>query len=567
MLSRTSIAILALAWTPEVLTLRLSHAFSSPASICGARRVGACARMQQDGARTPQEIAEMAESLESDGKLSFKEKLDKAMKESAVNPAYWNRQFVTASHVSNNVPKGSTVLELGKDAKNLYYLDGAESATLIIPPSNQKITEGPIREAAAKLNLPFSLFTEQALDTIPIQTNSFDAALCFDMLDGAPEQAAQGAVALLSSALKPGGRLLFLERSSVKMAELAREIGGCSGARLTAFVQPPRSQPPQPPGPMEPACAAAANAAPRRAPATSAPLFVPLRRSRVRDGGRFRRGRGDAARGRQEQGRAQGVQGEAAHQERRPAARRAGRQGLWRGGGAAGEEGIRKKGQAQPGGKGGGARGGGAAGAGGGAGGGAGSGGRGGGRAGGGAGGRGGGGERGAGRGVGKVSRAAAAGAARGRGAERGGGPPPRGVVSPRGLRGRQLDTSACTHAPQSAAEAARPTATASHACLGCAPRGDPPPSATRWQQYEEECDLIDQQLEDEAEAKRRAAQEMAQAAEREAAERAAEQAAADAALALAEAEAEVAAAEVAAAEAAAKAAAKRLAATKREKK
>ena len=95
----------------------------------------------------------MAESLESDGKLSFKEKLDKAMKESAVNPAYWNRQFVTASHVSNNVPKGSTVLELGKDAKNLYYLDGAESATLIIPPSNQKITEGPIREAAAKLGV------------------------------------------------------------------------------------------------------------------------------------------------------------------------------------------------------------------------------------------------------------------------------------------------------------------------------------------------------------------------------------------------------------------------------
>ena len=246
MLSRTSIAILALAWTPEVLTLRLSHAFSSPASICGARRVGACARMQQDGARTPQEIAEMAESLESDGKLSFKEKLDKAMKESAVNPAYWNRQFVTASHVSNNVPKGSTVLELGKDAKNLYYLDGAESATLIIPPSNQKITEGPIREAAAKLNLPFSLFTEQALDTIPIQTNSFDAALCFDMLDGAPEQAAQGAVALLSSALKPGGRLLFLERSSVKMAELAREIGGCSGARLTALSSPPDPSPRSP---------------------------------------------------------------------------------------------------------------------------------------------------------------------------------------------------------------------------------------------------------------------------------------------------------------------------------
>ena len=50
----------------------------------------------------------------ADDELSYKEKLEKAIKESGVNPAYWNRQFITASHIANNVPKGSIVLELGK---------------------------------------------------------------------------------------------------------------------------------------------------------------------------------------------------------------------------------------------------------------------------------------------------------------------------------------------------------------------------------------------------------------------------------------------------------------------
>ena len=89
------------------------------------------------------------EKLNPGDKLSFTEKLDQAMKESGANPAYWNRQFITASHIANNVPKGSVVLELGKDAKNLYYLSEPEAATLIIPPSTQKITEGPIREVRA----------------------------------------------------------------------------------------------------------------------------------------------------------------------------------------------------------------------------------------------------------------------------------------------------------------------------------------------------------------------------------------------------------------------------------
>eukprot|EP00966_Prymnesium_polylepis_P061771 1433736-Prymnesium_polylepis.1 len=97
--------------------------------------------------------------------------------------------------------------------------------TLIVPPSNQNIEEGPLREAAAKLNVPFVLYTERALDTIPIQPLSYDAAICMDMLDGAPENAAAGAVSLLANALKANGRLLFVERASVGMPLLARDFG------------------------------------------------------------------------------------------------------------------------------------------------------------------------------------------------------------------------------------------------------------------------------------------------------------------------------------------------------
>jgi ubiquinone/menaquinone biosynthesis C-methylase UbiE len=160
--------------------------------------------------------------------LDLGEQVQAGLSKSWVNPAYWNRQFVVASHVANNVPNGSVVLELGKDAKHLYYLNSPKAATLVVPPSNQKVAEGPIREAAVKLGVPFSLYTETPLDTLPLQPNSFDAALIFDMLDGAPEQAAAGAVALLTRNLKPNGRLLFVERSTVGLPQLAREYGGCS---------------------------------------------------------------------------------------------------------------------------------------------------------------------------------------------------------------------------------------------------------------------------------------------------------------------------------------------------
>ena len=43
----------------------------------------------------------------------------------------------------------------------LYAIDVARllGRTLIVPPSNYEIKEGPIREAAAKLGVPFSLYT------------------------------------------------------------------------------------------------------------------------------------------------------------------------------------------------------------------------------------------------------------------------------------------------------------------------------------------------------------------------------------------------------------------------
>ena len=130
--------------------------------------------------------------------------------------ADWNRQFVTASHITNNVPADSAVIELGKDAKNLYYINKPKAVTLIVPPSNQDIQEGPLREAAAKLDVPFILYTERALDTIPIQPLSCDAALCMDMLDGAPENAAAGAVQLL------GNAAIFEPRSRTRCAQRRR---------------------------------------------------------------------------------------------------------------------------------------------------------------------------------------------------------------------------------------------------------------------------------------------------------------------------------------------------------
>ena len=99
-------------------------------------------------------------------KLTVGEKVSLGTSKSWANPAYWSRQFVTAQHITNNVPSGSTVLELGKDVKNLYYLQSPTECTLIVPPSNYEIKEGPLREAAAKLGVPFNLYTDRPLDTL-----------------------------------------------------------------------------------------------------------------------------------------------------------------------------------------------------------------------------------------------------------------------------------------------------------------------------------------------------------------------------------------------------------------
>jgi len=239
------IALAALAWAGT------GHALITPSrpAVGYARQHGARAwLLMQEGSEPASDKLSFTDKLvkgaqaageklsPADDELSYKEKLEKAIKESGVNPAYWNRQFITASHIANNVPKGSVVLELGKDAKNLYYLTEPESATLIIPPSTQKINEGPIREAAAKMNLPLALYTETALDTIAIRPGTYSAALCFDMLDGAPEQAAAGAVSLLGSALKPGGRMLFLERERVSVRVRAR-VRARANVRVKARVR------------------------------------------------------------------------------------------------------------------------------------------------------------------------------------------------------------------------------------------------------------------------------------------------------------------------------------------
>ena len=119
---------------------------------CGSAARTACARRGRR--RTPvmqqREEDDAVANTEGVGKLlSVGERIQRGTSSSWVNPAYWNRQFVTASHITNNVPEGSAVIELGKDAKNLYYVNEPESMTLIVPPSNQNIEEGPLREAAA----------------------------------------------------------------------------------------------------------------------------------------------------------------------------------------------------------------------------------------------------------------------------------------------------------------------------------------------------------------------------------------------------------------------------------
>ena len=120
--SMSPMALAALAWAGT------GHALitSSRPAVGYARQHGARAwLLMQEGSEAASDKLSFTEKLVKGAQaagekltpgdeLSFTEKLETAMKESGANPAYWNRQFITASHIANNVPKGSIVLELGK---------------------------------------------------------------------------------------------------------------------------------------------------------------------------------------------------------------------------------------------------------------------------------------------------------------------------------------------------------------------------------------------------------------------------------------------------------------------
>ena len=143
-----------------------------------------------------EQFKKMMEQDVDPSKLSMGEQVQRGVSKSWANPAYWSRQFVTAQHISNNVPEGSRVLELGKDAKNLYYIkDPAEIA--FVAPSLQG-GEGPIREAAAKLSIPKFSVQIGPLDGMQLRAGGYDAVLCVDMLRGAPRADAQKVVAVMA---------------------------------------------------------------------------------------------------------------------------------------------------------------------------------------------------------------------------------------------------------------------------------------------------------------------------------------------------------------------------------
>ena len=140
-----------------------------------------------------------------------------------LNPLYWRDAYVSAGHVLRNVEPGARVLELGKDAKNLYYIkDPAEVA--FVAPSLQG-GEGPIREAAAKLSIPNFSVQIGPLDGMQLRAGGYDAVLCVDMLRGAPRADAQKVVAVMARCVAPGGRVVFAERPEVGMAALLAEAG------------------------------------------------------------------------------------------------------------------------------------------------------------------------------------------------------------------------------------------------------------------------------------------------------------------------------------------------------
>eukprot|EP00965_Chrysotila_dentata_P242946 6205146-Pleurochrysis_carterae.AAC.2 len=123
-----------------------------------------------------------------------------------LNPGYWKMEFVKAQHITNNVPAGSEVLELGSDAKNIYYLKSPSAVTLI---SETPLQEPPIREAAAKLSIPLSILQGE-LSSLQLRASGYDAALCMQQLERVPAARQAVVCSLLARTLKPGGRLIFI---------------------------------------------------------------------------------------------------------------------------------------------------------------------------------------------------------------------------------------------------------------------------------------------------------------------------------------------------------------------
>ena len=77
----------------------------------------------------------------------------------------------------------------------------------------------------AQLKIPLFILTG-ALGTLPLRAGGYDAALCVDMLRETDTTEAADTVSILARALRPGGRLLYVECRDVGMRDLA------SAARL-----------------------------------------------------------------------------------------------------------------------------------------------------------------------------------------------------------------------------------------------------------------------------------------------------------------------------------------------
>ena len=147
--------------------------------------------------------------------------LQYACSKASLSAALLARRLPTARAAQRRA--GARVLELGKDAKNLYYIkDPAEVA--FVAPSLQG-GEGPIREAAAKLSIPKFSVQIGPLDGMQLRAGGYDAVLCVDMLRGAPRADARKVVAVMARCVAPGGRVVFAERPEVGMAALLAEAG------------------------------------------------------------------------------------------------------------------------------------------------------------------------------------------------------------------------------------------------------------------------------------------------------------------------------------------------------